>query len=85
MNKPSKTDWKRLADMEDKDIDTSDMAELGDDFFQHAEIRLPQKQPVTLRLDADVLTWFKSKGTGYQTRINKLLRTYMEAQEKRHP
>jgi uncharacterized protein (DUF4415 family) len=43
---------------------------------------VPPKQPVTLRLDADVLTWFKSQGQGYQTRINKLLRSYMEAHQE---
>jgi uncharacterized protein (DUF4415 family) len=81
MNKPSKTDWKRLSAMDDKAIDTSDIPELDDDFFRHAEIKLPAKQPVTLRVDADVLTWFKAQGQGYQTRINKLLRRYMENQQ----
>lgn len=65
--------------MEDSDIDTSDIPELDDAFFTHAEIKLPSKQPVTLRLDTDVLIWFKSQGRGYQTRINKLLRSYMES------
>ena len=37
----------------------------------------PLKKPVTLRLDADVLAWFKKKGSGYQTRINRALRTFM--------
>jgi len=37
----------------------------------------PIKQPVTLRLDADVLMWFKAKGRGYQTRINQALRSVM--------
>jgi len=37
----------------------------------------PLKQPVTLRLDADVLAWFKKQGRGYQTRINRALRTVM--------
>ncbi|SEA04392.1 BrnA antitoxin family protein [Alkalimonas amylolytica] len=83
MNKVSKTDWKRLSEMEDKDIDTSDIAELDDAFFQNAEVQVPPKQPVTLRLDADVLLWFKSQGQGYQTRINKLLRRYMESQQSR--
>lgn len=82
MKKPSKTDWKRLADMQDKDIDTSDMPELSDDFFRRAELRVPPKQAVTIRLDADVVEWFKAQGQGYQTRINKLLRTYMEAQKQ---
>ena len=78
MNKVSKTDWKKLSAMTDKDIDTSDVPELDARFFMNAEVRVPQKQPVTMRLDEDVLTWFKSQGQGYQTRINKLLRQYME-------
>ena len=42
----------------------------------------PLKKPVTLRLDADVLAWFKKKGSGYQTRINRALRTVMMEQSK---
>jgi len=83
MNKVSKTDWKRLAAMKDQDIDTSDIAELGDEFFQRAELRSPPKQAVTIRLDADVLEWFKEQGQGYQTRINQLLRVYMEAKRQK--
>ena len=41
----------------------------------------PLKKPVTLRLDADVLAWFKKKGSGYQTRINRTLRKVMIEQE----
>ncbi|MCG8316639.1 MAG: BrnA antitoxin family protein [Pseudomonadales bacterium] len=82
MSKVSKTDWKRLSEMDDKDIDTSDIPELDDAFFQNAELRVPSKQPVTLRIDSDVLLWFKSQGQGYQTRINKLLRAYMESQQR---
>jgi len=80
MKTSSKTNWDRLAKMEEQDIDTSDIPELGDDFFQNAELRAPVKKPVTLRLDADVLEWFKAGGKGYQTRINQLLRKYMETQ-----
>jgi len=69
--------------MPDNDIDTSDIPELDDAFFTHAEIKLRSKQPVTLRLDTDVLMWFKSQGRGYQTPINKLLRSYMENQTLR--
>jgi len=83
MSKVSTTDWKRLSEMQNKDIDTSDIPELDDAFFQNAEIKVPTKQPVTLRLDTDVLVWFKSQGQGYQTRINKLLRSYMESQTQR--
>ena len=83
MKKSSKTDWKRLAAMADKDIDTSDIPELDDAFFDNAELRVPSKQPVTIRLDSDVVDWFKSQGQGYQTRINQLLRRYMETQLQR--
>ena len=83
MSKASQTDWKKLSKMQDKDIDTSDIPELDDAFFKNAEIKVPPKQPVTLRLDTDVLAWFKSQGQGYQTRINKLLRSYMESQTQR--
>ena len=43
----------------------------------------PLKMPVTLRLDADVLAWFKKLGRGYQTRINQALRKLMMEERKR--
>lgn len=47
-----------------------------------AEAQSPiTKKPVTLRIDADVLNWFKSLGKGYQTRMNAVLRVYKEAKE----
>jgi uncharacterized protein (DUF4415 family) len=82
MKKASKTDWQKLDVMEDGAIDTSDIPELDEDFFRRAELRVPPKCSVTLRVDTDVLEWFKSQGQGYQTRINKLLRGYMEAQRR---
>ena len=81
MSKASKTDWERLAKLDDQDIDTSDIPQLGEDFFRRAELRVPVKKAVTIRLDADVLEWFKGQGTGYQTRINQLLRHYMQAHQ----
>ena len=84
MSKASRTDWKRLKKMKDKDIDTSDIPELDDEFFDNAKLVVPPKRPVTLRLDADVLNWFKAQGQGYQTRINQLLRRYMERHQD-HP
>jgi uncharacterized protein (DUF4415 family) len=81
MSKVSKTDWKRVVKMADDEIDTSDIPELDEHFFKNAKLVVPHKQPVTLRLDADVLEWFKSQGQGYQTRINNLLRRYMESQQ----
>lgn len=43
----------------------------------------PIKKPVTLRLDADVLAWFKRQGRGYQTRINRALRKLMMDERKK--
>ena len=77
------TDFKRLASMADKEIDFSDIPELDAAFFKEAEWRPPVKQPVTIRLDADVLEWFRNQGPGYQTRINRLLRRYMEVSQQR--
>ena len=50
------------------------------DTTQRASGSLPLKQIVTIRLDIDMLTWFKAAGPGYQTRINQILRAHMEAQ-----
>ncbi|MBE9048699.1 BrnA antitoxin family protein [Pleurocapsales cyanobacterium LEGE 10410] len=82
----SETDWNRLDLMTDKDIDLSDLPEITPEQFATAAVRqgLPKsrsKSQVTLRIDSDVLAWFKSQGKGYQTQINKLLRAYMEAHQ----
>ena len=66
--------------MSDKDIDYSDIPELKKDFFKSTTLVLPEpKATVTMRVDRKVLEWFKGQGPGYQTRINALLRAYMEA------
>ena len=79
----SQTNWAKVDELSDSDIDTSDIPPLDADFFKHAELRMPpKKKSVTVRLDADVLEWFRKQGKGYQTRINAVLRTYMEAHRK---
>ena len=79
----SRTDWNKLADMPDTDIDYSDVPPLDKKFFKDAKLRLPKAKPlISIRLDPDVLEWFKSQGGGYQTRINAVLRMYMEANRK---
>jgi uncharacterized protein (DUF4415 family) len=55
----------------------------NDERFYNADVDLPKKQIVTIRLDSDVLDWLKRQGRGYQTRINKLLRSYMKASIQR--
>ncbi len=73
----------KIEEIKDKDIRYDDIPELDESFWEAAEIECPQnKKPVTLRLDRDVLEWFKSTGKGYQTRINTVLRSYVEAQKK---
>lgn len=81
--KRSKTDWDRIKAQSDTDIDTSDILPLDPDFFKSAVLRMPTtKSSITVRLDSDVLTWFRKQGRGYQTRMNAVLRTYMEAHRK---
>ena len=71
---------KAIKNIKDKDINYSDIPELDDSFWDNAKIEYPEnKKPITLRVDRDVLEWFKSTGKGYQTRINAILRSYVEA------
>jgi uncharacterized protein (DUF4415 family) len=63
-------------------IDTSDIRETSSDFWINAKrpnFYKPTKQPVTLRLDSDLVTWFKehTNERGYQTEINRVLRHYV--------
>ena len=83
LKKQSRTDWARVDALRDQKIDYSEIPELGDDFFKSAVLRMPEpKALVTLRLDRDVLEWFKKQGPRYQTRINALLRAYVEAKKR---
>ena len=70
--------------MRDEDIDYSDIPELGPDFFENAIWWPGPKQQITLRLDPDVLKFFRQKGRGYQTAINAVLRKYMQVQHSKH-
>jgi uncharacterized protein (DUF4415 family) len=55
-----------------------ELADLPDDFWNDATVvEPPAKQPISLRLDSDVLEWFKTQGPRYQSRINAVLRSYM--------
>ena len=70
--------------MSDRDIDTSDIPEVSPEQFARAVVRHglkppPAKVQFTIRVDRDVLQWYRGQGRGYQTRINRLLRAYMEA------
>lgn len=83
ISKTSQTDWKKIAAMKDKDIDLSDVPEISPEMFAKAIVRrglepVKHKSQITLRIDEDVLDWFKKQGRGYQTKINALLRAYVE-------
>lgn len=63
-----------------------ELADLPADFFDRAVLVHPvPKQPISLRVDADVLHWFKRQGPRYQSRMNAVLRAYMAAIEKAAP
>ncbi len=83
-SKPLDESSKRLVDMTDDDIDTTDIPKISPEQFAQAVVRegLQERQSkaqLTLRLDRDVLEWFRLQGRGYQTKINSLLRAYMVA------
>jgi uncharacterized protein (DUF4415 family) len=78
-----KTDFKRLRQMRDADIDDSDIPQLDRSFWKHAKLTMPEpKDRLTIRVDHDVVEWLKRTGSGYQTRINAILRSYMKAQSE---
>ncbi len=82
----SQTDWKRVDALKEKDIDLSETPEIPTEMFARAIVRrglktAPRKTQLTLRVDSEVLDWYKQQGAGYQTKINSLLRAYMEAHQ----
>ncbi|MFZ2955436.1 MAG: BrnA antitoxin family protein [Candidatus Ozemobacteraceae bacterium] len=86
MKRKFSSNMDRIKQMKDTDIDLSDpdAPELDDSFFDRAVIELPKaKKVVSLRMDTDVLEWFKAQGKGYQTKMTALLRAYMLDQIKR--
>src|SRR5580700_11107194 len=81
----SRTDWKRIDAMRDEDIDYSDIPKQGPDFFADAIFWPGPKKQITLRIDPDVLTFFRKHGRGYQSTINAVLRKYMEVRKESAP
>ena len=71
----------KLRRMPDAEIDYSDIPETDSEFWADAEIVTPKKDRISIRLDADMLAWFRSKPR-YQTLINRVLRHYYEHQRR---
>jgi uncharacterized protein (DUF4415 family) len=78
---------KRLEELEnipESAIYTSDIPELDASFWETAKLVQPMtKQAISLRVDSDVLDWFKNQGKGYQSLMNAVLRSYVEHHAKR--
>jgi uncharacterized protein (DUF4415 family) len=83
--KRSRTNFRRLRALKDEDILlTDEHPEASVKHIIRGVVRsglkvVPPKSSVSLRIDADVLQWFKARGAGYQTRINAVLRAYRDA------
>ena len=81
----ARTNWQRLRSLTDKQIRAGlhrdpDVNPTDETFWAKAKLVMPRsKKTVTMRLDADLLDWFR-RNPGYQTRINAILRAYMDAQ-----
>lgn len=71
-----------LAAVPDDELDYSDISPLPDIGWVKAVEELQAKRQITLRIDADVIDFFKDSGTRYQTRMNAVLRSYMNAHKK---
>jgi uncharacterized protein (DUF4415 family) len=85
--KDTQTDWARVDTMTEEEIEAAarsdpDAQPTDADFWEDAVLVFPSKHMVCLRIDRDILDWFRSQGKGYQTRMNAVLRAYMEAQIK---
>jgi len=83
MNKVTETERQeidRLAALPDDAIDTSDIPEITDwSGAERGRFYRPVKQQVTLRIDADILAWFRAQGGKYQSQINSVLREYVDS------
>jgi uncharacterized protein (DUF4415 family) len=85
----SKTDWVRFEAKSEEQLeqdiaDDPDYRDVPDDWYKNATLVIPtSKKMLSLRLDSDILDWFKQQGPGYQTRINAVLRAYAEQAKKR--
>lgn len=80
----SGTDWARLRALSKPGVPTAEHPEADVEHIIRSVVRLglhplPPKASISLRVDQDVLEWFKAQGPGYQTRINTVLRAFRDA------
>jgi uncharacterized protein (DUF4415 family) len=86
----SRTDWARVDAMTEAELEAAiasdpDWADIPRDLYKHATPSCPEgiKAQIRLRIDPDLLAWFKRQGPGYQARINAALRAFVEAHERK--
>ncbi|OJW53440.1 MAG: hypothetical protein BGO67_01710 [Alphaproteobacteria bacterium 41-28] len=85
------TDWAKVKNMSDAEIEAAAQSDPDnpiwtDEMFASAVLHMPHKKvPVHMYLDQEIVTWFKSKGKGYQTRINAVLKSYIAKHLHKHP
>jgi uncharacterized protein (DUF4415 family) len=82
-----RTDWHRLDTMTEAELEAAiasdpDWKDIPEDWYKEAVLVTPPKQLLSLRLDADIVAWFRAQGPGYQTRMNAVRRAYMAATRK---
>lgn len=78
------TNWERLRREQAAGLEPEADADEGEFDWSQAKVAMPpSKQAISVRIDKDVLDFFKAEGRGYQTRINAVLRSYMEAKQGR--
>jgi len=76
----SRTNWAALESADDEGIDYSDIPPLTEDFFENATLRIPASQSQQLvKIEPDILKWFRSQGEEYPAFINRVLRRYIES------
>jgi uncharacterized protein (DUF4415 family) len=84
--KPSRgrADLNRLRKVTEAEIDHTSPHELDlpADFWDDAEVVAPEKEAISLRVDQDVLEWFRERGPRYQTRMNAVLRSYVRSMKR---
>jgi uncharacterized protein (DUF4415 family) len=83
----SRTDWAKVDAVTENGLEASIAANPDDvheepDWSQAVKGLRPRKEHINIRIDADVLDWFRNKGRGYQTRINNVLRAFVESRRR---
>jgi uncharacterized protein (DUF4415 family) len=85
-----RTDWARVDAMTEEELEAAiasdpDWADIPRDWYERATPHYPEsmRKQVSLRIDPDILAWFKRQGPGYRKRINAALRAFVETQKRR--